>query len=94
MVIPGALCAVIESIIRNTIISDFQPLIIRLEAGKDNYLVISHELNEKLKQSTLDNMDQLQQAYSIFTDKPVVSVKAYGENFIKIPLLQLKEELA
>jgi len=60
---------------------------------KDEYLVISHPLNEKLKPVLNDGYTQLQRAYSIYTEKPVVSVKAYGENFVKIPLLQLKEEL-
>ena len=31
---------------------------------------------------------ELQNAYSIYSAKPVVVVKAYGESFIKIPMLQ------
>jgi hypothetical protein len=94
MVIPGSLSSTVETIVRGTIISNYQPLNIQLEASKDEYLVISHPLNEKLKPVTDNGYTQLQRAYSIYTEKPVVSVKAYGENFVKIPLLQLKEELA
>lgn len=94
MVIPGSLSSTVETIVRSTIISSYQPLNLQLEAGKDEYLVISHPLNEKLKPVLNDGYTQLQRAYSIYTEKPVVSVKAYGENFVKIPLLQLKEELA
>jgi len=94
LVIPGSLTNVVESIVRSTIISDIQPLRIQIETGEDRYLVISHPLNEKLRSYSDDYKVQLQRAYSIYTEKPVVSVKAYGENFVKIPLLQLKEESA
>jgi hypothetical protein len=93
MVIPGSLSSTVETIVRSTIISNYQPLNLQLEASEDEYLVISHPLNEKLKPIHTDGYTQLQRAYSIYTEKPVVSVKAYGENFVKIPLLQLKEEL-
>jgi len=93
MVIPGSLTSVMESIIRKTIISDTQPLKIQLEVDENGYLVISHTLNDKLRLDGTESLQQLQRAYSIFTEKPVVSVKAYGESFIKIPLLQLKEEV-
>ena len=92
LVIPGSLSSVIEKITRNTIISDHQPLKIQLEITNEGYLVISHTMNEKLRPGLLNNHESLQRAYSIFTEKPVVSVKAYGENFVKIPLLQLEEE--
>jgi hypothetical protein len=94
LVIPGALVSVVESIVRNTIVSDHQPLNINIDDGdQDGYLTVSHKLNDRLRPGMEDGNGQLQRAYSVFTEKPVVSVKAYGENFIKIPLLQLEEEL-
>lgn len=92
LIIPGSISSVVEIMVRNTIISDFQPLTINFETGTDEYIVISHALNEKLRLDAENNFIQLQRAYSIYTEKPVVSVKAYGENFVKIPLLQLEQE--
>lgn len=93
LVIPGAVINAIEAIIRQTIITTAQPLGIHFDFQEDDYLVIRHKLNNRLVNKKQDYISELQNAYSIYTEKPVVSVKAYGENYVKIPILHLEEEL-
>jgi len=93
-VIPGAITNTIETVIRKTIITQVQPLDIYFDFEEEGYFIIRHKLNDRLSQVKSSNMQELQNAYSIFTEKPVVSVKAYGENYIKIPILHLEEEPA
>ncbi len=90
LVIPGSITNIVESIIRNSIITPVLPLAIELEEESDDYFTIRHKLNERL-QSTSDNrFYDIQKAYSIF-EKPIVTVKAYGEQFVKIPILRMEK---
>ncbi len=93
LVIPGAVINAIEAIVRQTIITDIQPLEIYFDIQEDSYLVIRHKMNNRLVDKNQDYISELQNAYSIYTEKPVISVKAYGENYVKIPILQLEEEI-
>ncbi|MEO1051621.1 MAG: histidine kinase [Bacteroidota bacterium] len=92
--VPGTLPTVIEGIIRTSIISRFQPLVINCYTEPDGYLVIQTKLNERLginkdNQSPLEN---LQKSYAYFSEKPVVRVKAYKDSYIKIPILEVSQE--
>ena len=57
------------------------------------YFVLRHKLNQKLRTEDDNTINDIQEAYSIFTEKPVITIKAYGENHIKIPILVLDEAL-
>jgi len=92
LVIPGAVINAIEATVRQTIITTIQPLEIYFDIENDGYLVIRHKLNNRLVDKKQDYISELQNAYAIYTEKPVVFVKAYGENYIKIPILQFEEE--
>ena len=87
-IIPGSLPLLVEEIIKSNIISTSRPLDIVL-AREDNYLTLSHKLNERLIKNTheLLTFRRLQDAYAYFTDQPLIKVQAYGDAFYKIPIL-------
>jgi hypothetical protein len=87
-IIPGSLPLLVEEIIKSNIISSARPLDIVL-AMEDNYLTLSHKLNERLTKNTHEALTfkRLQVAYAYFTDQPLIKVQAYGDAFYKIPIL-------
>jgi hypothetical protein len=87
-IIPGSLPLLVEEIIKSNIISSSRPLDIVL-AMEDNYLTLSHKLNERLTKNTHEALTfkRLQVAYAYFTDQPLIKVQAYGDAFYKIPIL-------
>jgi sensor histidine kinase YesM len=93
--IPGSLPIVIECIVRNTIISTQQPLHIRCYLEDDEYLVVQSKLNDRLIQHNESNLalSRLQKSYSLYSDRPLIQVKAYEENYIKLPVLHVAEEV-
>jgi hypothetical protein len=94
LLIPGSLAVIIESMIRNTIISPFEPLTVRCYL-EDDYITIQTKLNDRLK--TNPNSEaallRLQKSYSFYSDQPMIKVKAYEENYIKLPVIQVAEEM-
>ena len=92
LVIPGVITNIVESIIRNSIITPILPLEIFVEIESNDYFVIRHKLNERLQPEMENHINDIQRAYSIF-EKPIVAVRAYGEHFVKIPILQMEESL-
>lgn len=94
MAVPGAMAIIIEYLVRNTIIPSNEKLVIKGYVEDDDYLAFQCLLNEKLvphKDSIL-SLERLQKSYKRFSNNPLIQVKAYKENFIKLPILLLKEE--
>jgi hypothetical protein len=93
--IPGSLPLLVESVVRNSIVTRFEPFVITCYR-EDDYLVIQSKLNDRLK--TYPGSDlaftRLQKSYSLYTDLPLIKVKAYQENYIKLPILQVEETLS
>ena len=91
MLIPGSLPVVIESIVRNTIVSRFEPLIIRCYL-EDDYITLQARLNDRLTQHPGSSiaLARLQKSYSLYSDHPMINVKAYEENYIKIPAIRME----
>jgi hypothetical protein len=90
--VPGSLMISIDSIIRNTLISQQSPLVLRIYLEEeDDYLVLQHTVNDKLlsHQESLSAFARLQRSYSFFSDKTFVQVKAGRENFIKFPVIRV-----
>jgi histidine kinase len=87
-ILPSSLPILVEEIIKSNIISAGRPLEIILML-EDNYLTLSHRLNERLVKNTGENLTfkRLQNAYAYFTDQPLIKVQAYGDAFYKIPIL-------
>jgi sensor histidine kinase YesM len=94
MLIPGSLPLIIESLVRNTIINRFEPFIIQCYV-EDNYLTIQSTLNDRLilHEASDHAFVRLQKSYSLYSDLPLIKVKAYQENYIKLPVISLIEEL-
>jgi len=93
--IPGSLPIAIECIVRNTIISNQEPLLIRCYLEDDEYLIIQSRLNDKLIPHTESTMalNRLQKSYTLYSERPLIQVKAYEENYIKLPVLRIAEEV-
>jgi hypothetical protein len=90
-IMQGALITTLDSIIRSTLISSRSPLTFTLEVEEDDYLVLTHGLNDKLliHPESQAAFRQLQRSYSIYSDRPFVQVKAGRENYVKFPLLHV-----
>lgn len=90
MVIPGSLVVSIDNVVRNTLISRHAPLILRLYV-EDDYLVLNHTINDKLlvHEDSTKSFERLQRAYSFFSEKPFIQVKANKENYIKFPIVRV-----
>jgi LytS/YehU family sensor histidine kinase len=93
--IPGSLPIALECIVRNTIISNQEPLLIRCYLEDEEYLVLQSRLNDRLIQHTESTMalTRLQKSYTLYSDRPLIQVKAYEENYIKLPILRVAEEV-
>ena len=95
LIIPGSLLIIIDQLVRNTLITAQKPLQFKLYYDEeDAYLILEHSLNERLlkHKESLEAFNRLQRAYSFFSDRPFVQVKAGNEQFIKLPALQLANE--
>jgi hypothetical protein len=92
--IPGSLPVAIESIVRNTIIPNHESLTIRCYMEDDEYLVLQSKLNDRLVKhvESTTALARLQKSYTLYSEKPLIQVKAYEENYIKLPVLRLAEE--
>jgi len=62
---------------------------------EDGYIVLQHKLNDKLilHEESLLAFARIQRVYSFFSDVPFVQVKAYGENYIKFPIIKITENV-
>ncbi len=94
-VVPGSLMAAMDAVVRNTLLSSFAPLHLILYLEEDGYLVLQHKLNDKLirHEDSLQSFARIQRVYSFFSDIPFVQVKAYGENYIKFPIIKISDNL-
>jgi sensor histidine kinase YesM len=94
MLIPGSLPVILESMIRNTIITRFEPFVIRCYI-EDDYITIQSRLNDRLimHPSSEVALTRLQKSYSLYSDLPLIKVKAYQENYVKLPIIRVAEEI-
>jgi sensor histidine kinase YesM len=95
LLIPGSLPVIIESLVRNTIITRFDPFVIRCYL-EDDYITLQARLNDKLITHPASDvaLARLQKSYSLYSDLPLIRVKAYQENYVKLPVIRMAEELA
>lgn len=93
--IPGSLPIVMEFIARNTIISHHEPLSIKCYIEDDDYLIIQSPLNDRLvpHAESMLAFSRLQKSYTLYSERPLIQVKAYEENYIKLPLLRVAEDV-
>lgn len=90
--IPGSIPMLLENIVRNSIITRFEPFVIACYV-EGEYLVLQSKLNDKLTNYPGSDLafSRLQKSYSLYTDLPLIKVKAYQENYVKLPILQVEE---
>ena len=90
--IPGSLPMLLESLIRNSIVTRFEPFVITCYI-EDDYMVLQSKLNDRLMPYPGSDMvfSRLQKSYALYTDLPLIKIKAYQENYIKLPVLQVEE---
>lgn len=93
MIMQGALLTTLDTIIRSTLISPRSPLSLHLDVEEDDYLVLTHGLNDRLliHSESAASFTQLQRSYSIYSDRPFIQVKAGRENYVKFPLLNIHQ---
>lgn len=94
MLIPGSMPIAIEHIVRNSIINQNEPLAISCYLEDADYLVLQSKLNDRLlvHDDSLKSFKRMQRSYSLYSDKPMIQVKAYAENYIKFPVVNISEE--
>lgn len=94
MLIPGSLPIILESLVRNTIITKWEPFVINCYR-EDEYLTIECKLNDRLitHAASDDAFSRLQRSYSLFTDQPLIKVKAYEQNYVKLPVIRISEQI-
>ncbi|MEP6734721.1 MAG: histidine kinase [Chryseolinea sp.] len=94
LLIPGSLPVIVESIVRNTIISRFEPLVMRCFL-EDDYITVQSKLNDRLVVRSEGEvaLARLQKSYSLYSDMPMIKVKAYDESYIKLPVIRVAEEI-
>jgi len=90
MLIPGSLPVIVENLVRNTIVSRFDPLVIRCYL-EDDYITIQSQLNDRLMihSDTELILSRLQKSYALYSDQPMIRVKAYEENYVKLPVIHV-----
>jgi hypothetical protein len=93
--IPGSLPMAVESLVRNTIITQKEALVISCYLEEDEYLVLQCKLNDRLHlhEESVRSLVRLQKSYALYSDKPMIQVKAYAENYIKFPVVKVSEEV-
>ena len=91
LLVPNSLPMLLDCIINSSIISKYQVLKVSISFDEDDYLVIQYKENDKLSLDRLIRKRQsnLHEAFAYFSDRPVIQIKAYGDAFVKLPLLQL-----
>ena len=92
MLIPGTLPVIIENMVRNTIVNRFEPFIIRCYL-EDDYITVQCKLNDRLTPHPVSAMalERLQRSYALYSDLPMVRVKAYQENYVKLPVIKFAD---
>ncbi len=96
LLVPNALPTMLDCIVNNSIISAHQPLHISIDGdGEEGYLVIQYTDNQKLSPNKhiKKRCKNVHDAFAFFSDRPVIEIKAYGNGFVKLPLLDLNDRI-
>jgi hypothetical protein len=93
LIIPGTLLELIENAILTTMISPNNPLEIDAYTESD-YFVLAYRRRDKLMPRTYQSrsINEMIQAYTFFTDRPLLCQSSEEECVVKIPLLQTQPD--
>lgn len=92
LMVPNSIPILLDCIINGSIISLSQPINIVIEyEAEEDYLVLRYSQNDRLsiQESIMKRKEKLHEAYAFFSDRPLIEIKAYGDVFIKLPLLNI-----
>jgi len=86
--IPLAFQILLENIFKHNIISDEQPIFINIES-KDDYLLVSNNINKKNTRQTSHNLglENIKARYKYFTDANIVIDETPERFCVKLPLI-------
>ncbi|NVJ45678.1 MAG: histidine kinase [Cytophagia bacterium] len=96
LMVPNALPTMLDCIVNNSIISIHQPLTITIDGdGDEGYLVIQYTDSQKLSQNKYikKRCKNVHNAFAFFSDRPVIEIKAYGNGYVKLPLLDVNDRI-
>jgi len=96
LLVPNALPTMLDCIINNSIISIHQPMSITIDGdGDEGYLIIQYTDSQKLSQNKYikKRCKNVHNAFAFFSDRPVIEIKAYGNGFVKLPLLDVNDRI-
>ncbi|WP_286755338.1 MULTISPECIES: histidine kinase [Roseivirga] len=96
LMVPSALPTMLDCIVNNSIINTHRPLHVTIDAaGEEGYLVIQYTDNQRLSQNKFikKRCKRVHEAFAFFSDRPVIEIKAYGNGFVKLPLLDLNDRI-
>ncbi len=93
-VIPCTISALIQELVNKTIINEFQPLTIKLEArGEELYFVCNHNPKIGLNGNGDWNLSLINNAYAFFNDNKQLEITHTNQQLhINIPLFEIEEE--
>ena len=93
--IPGSLPIILESIILTSRLTRFDPVLIN-GSRYDYSLFIHNKLHDRLIQYEGSKVafNRLQKSYALYSDLPLIQVKAYQESYTKLPVLKVEEGIA
>jgi sensor histidine kinase YesM len=92
MLVPSSIPMILDCIINGSIISTYRPMKLIIDcAAEEGYLVIQYRENDKLsnRDDLRTRIKSVHEAYAFFTSRPVIEIRAYGDAFVKLPLLNL-----
>jgi two-component system, LytTR family, sensor kinase len=93
LMIPGTLLELIENAILTTIISQQNPLEIDAYTESD-YFVVTYQRRDRLMPRRYQSLSikEMAQAYTFFTDRPLLCQSTEEECVVKVPLLQTQPD--
>lgn len=93
---PMSLQMLIENCIKHNVISSSHPLRIVIVSENDEFIVVGNNLQAKTKKeiSTGLGLDNIKKRYQYFTERSVVCIEDDNQFIVKLPLIQLKSNVA
>ena len=89
LLVPGSIPRMIESIVENAIVNELQAINISCKISETNYLLLRCDFKRRIvpANNPLKEIENLQKAYSFYTDMQVILAEGNDELLIKIPML-------
>lgn len=91
-VVPMALQLVIENVFKHNVITDENPMLVKLEITEGHVLISNPiHLKQKPDHSHKLGLQNIKKRYQLLTDKPCSFEKQNGSFVVKLPLIDIKQ---